>query len=86
MGKLSQSVISQQVLDPEALAAAIRDANLIPCQLSGKPSLSRMTRVVCPRMCLDFASLGPAMLFSGSMPKECYTRFRDKLPGERPIL
>jgi AraC-like DNA-binding protein len=65
--------VSQQVLDPEALAAAIRNANFQPCQLSARPLPSRIARVICPRVCLDFASLGPAMLFSGSMPKDCYT-------------
>lgn len=66
-------VVSLQVLDPEALAAAVRNANLQPCQLSDRPSPSRLTRVMCESVCLDFASLGPAMLFSGSMSKDCYT-------------
>ncbi len=66
-------VISMQVLDPEILAAAIRHANFQPCQLSVRPSPSRLTRVMCERVCLDLASLGPAMLFSGSMPEACYT-------------
>lgn len=66
-------VISQQVLDPEALAAAIRNANFQPCQLSVRPSPSRLARVMCQSICLDFASLGPAMLFSGTMPKDVYT-------------
>jgi AraC-like DNA-binding protein len=66
-------VVSMQVLDPEALAAAIRNANFVPCQLSVKPSPSMIARVMCEKVCLDFASLGPAMLFSGSMPKDCYT-------------
>jgi AraC family ethanolamine operon transcriptional activator len=66
-------VVSQQILDPEALAAAIRNANFQPCQLSAGPSPSWMARVICPQVCLDFASLGPAMLFSGSMPWDCYT-------------
>jgi AraC-like DNA-binding protein len=66
-------VVSQQILDPEALASAIRHANLQPCQLSVRPSLSRIARVICETACLEFASLGPAMLFSGSMPQGCYT-------------
>jgi AraC-like DNA-binding protein len=66
-------VVSQQVLDPEALAEAIRHADFVPCQLSAKPSLSMLSRVVCSKVCLDVASLGPAMLFSGSMPRDCYT-------------
>lgn len=66
-------VVSQQVLDPESLAAAIRNANFQPCQLSVRPSPSRISRVMCQSVCLDFASLGPAMLFSGTMPKDGYT-------------
>lgn len=73
MEKFSQPVVSLQVLDPEALAAAIRNADFVPCQLSGRPSPSMIARVICPMVCLDFASLGPAMLFSGSMPHDCYT-------------
>jgi AraC-like DNA-binding protein len=73
MEKLRQSVVSRQVLDPEALAAAIRNADFEPCQLSSRPSPSRIARVICPNVCLDFASLGLAMLFSGSMPRDCYT-------------
>lgn len=73
MEKHSQPVISRRVLDPEALSAAIRNADFVPCQLSVRPSPSMMARVMCPRVCLDFASLGPAMLFSGSMPQDCYT-------------
>lgn len=66
-------VVSLHVLDPEGLAAAIRLANLQPCQLSAKPSPSWIARVMCGGVCLDYASLGPAMLFSGSMPEDCYT-------------
>ena len=66
-------VVSQQVLDPEALAAAIRNADFQPCQLSVRSSPSMIARVMCENVCLDFASLGPAMLFSGSMPQDCYT-------------
>lgn len=66
-------VVSLQVLDPEALAAAIRNANFQPCQLSGRPAPSSLSRVICGTVCLDFAVLGPAMLFSGVMPQDCYT-------------
>lgn len=66
-------VVLQQILDPEALAAAIRNASVQPCQLSVKPSPSRIARVMCKNVCLDLAWLGPAMLFSGTMPKDCYT-------------
>jgi AraC-like DNA-binding protein len=67
------SVVSQQVLDPEALAEVIRNAEFRPCQLSVRPSPSRIARVMCPTVCLDFVSLGPAMLFSGAMPQGYYT-------------
>ena len=64
---------SQQILDPEGLVAAIRNANFEPCQLSSKPTPSKIARVMFENVCLDFASLGPAMLFSGSMSDDCYT-------------
>ncbi len=73
MEEVSQPVVSRHVLDPEELAAAIRNANFLPCQLSARPLPSKIARVICPGVCLDFASIGPAMLFSGSMPMDCYT-------------
>lgn len=66
-------VVFQQILDPEGLNAVIRNASFEPCQLSVRPLPSMIARVMCQNVCLDFASLGPAMLFSGSMPKDCYT-------------
>ena len=66
-------VVSLQVLDPEALGAAIRNANFRPCQLSSRPVPSSLARVMCGSVCLDFAALGPAMLFSGVMPEDCYS-------------
>jgi AraC-like DNA-binding protein len=66
-------VVSQQILDPEALATAVRSTNLDICQLSRRPLTSMIGRVMCQRVCLDFASLGPAMAFSGSMPQDCHT-------------
>jgi AraC-like DNA-binding protein len=66
-------IVSQQVLDPESLAVAVRHTNLQTCQLSGRPLPSLIARLLCQRVCLDFASLGPAMLFSGSMPQDFYT-------------
>jgi len=63
----------QQVLDPEALAEAIRNANFEPCQINGRAMPSNLARVVCGSVCLDFAALGPAMLFSGVMPADCYS-------------
>ena len=62
-----------QVLDPEALADAIKQANLEACQLSARPAPSRIAWVQCPRVRLEFAALGPAMLFTGTMPRECFT-------------
>ena len=61
------------VIDPEALADAIRHANFESCQLSSRPTPSVLGRVLCPRVCLDFAALGPAMLFTGTMPQHYYT-------------
>jgi hypothetical protein len=55
------------------LATAVRNTNLEICQLSRRPSPSRIARVICQRVCLDFASLGPAMVLSGSMPQDYYT-------------
>jgi AraC-like DNA-binding protein len=55
------------------LAHAIRGAHLTPCQFSARPASSRLARVIGARTCLDFITLGPAMLFSGAMPAECFT-------------
>ena len=62
-----------EVRDSEMLAQAIRGAQLKPCQFSARPALSRLARIVGSRTCLDFATLGPAMLFSGAMPADCFT-------------
>lgn len=64
---------SLQVLTPEALATAIRSATFETCQLSSGPAPSRLARLLCPGVCLDFMELGPAMLFTGVMPADCYT-------------
>lgn len=66
-------VFAQTILHPEGLTAAIRSASLEPCQLSASPMASRLARVSCPKVCLDFVEIGPAMLFSGVMPRDCYT-------------
>ena len=60
-------------IDPEMLMAAIRDAHLDPCLLSPHPAPSRLARLTCPRVCLDFATLGPALHFTGEMARTCYT-------------
>lgn len=73
MDELMPPVISLQVTDPKALSAAIRNADLNPCQLSAKPLPSSINRVSCADVCLDFAAFGPAVLFSGCMPGDSYT-------------
>ncbi len=65
--------MSLRVSDPESLTAAIRGADYRPCQLSVRPLPSSIDRVACVNVCLDFASFGPAMLFSGSMSGDSYT-------------
>lgn len=55
------------------LVAAIRDARIEPCLLSPRPALSRLARLSCPQVCLDFAAFGPAMHFTGEMARTCYT-------------
>lgn len=67
------AVVALEVLDPEMLAEAIRDADLKPCQLSDRPAPSMVARVQCPRICLDLVAVGPAMLYEGAMPPDCYT-------------
>ncbi len=60
-------------IDPEMLITAIRDAHLEPCLLGSSPAPSRLARLMCPRVCLDFATLGPALHFTGEMARACYT-------------
>ncbi len=59
--------------DPERLIAGITGADLAACQLSARPATSELARVLLPGTCLDMVRLGPAMLFSGAMPDDCYT-------------
>jgi AraC-like DNA-binding protein len=66
-------VITARGLAPEMLLAAIRDAHLDPCLLSPHPAPSRIARLTCPSVCLDFAAIGPAMHFTGEMARTCYT-------------
>jgi AraC-like DNA-binding protein len=68
-----QATNSFRFFDPEALSLAIRDANLQPCQISAKALPSMVARVNCPGLCFDYAALGPAMLFTGMMSRDCYT-------------
>jgi AraC-like DNA-binding protein len=55
------------------LMAAIRDAQLEICLLSARPAPSRLARLICPQVCLDFAEIGPAMHVRGEMAQACYT-------------
>lgn len=64
---------SHVVTNPEDLAEAIRSAEFEPCLLKRSPAPSWIARVNCPRVCLDFARLGSPFLFTGVMPKDCYT-------------
>lgn len=73
MEALMPPVMSLRVSEPESLKEAVRDANFSPCQISARPLASSLDRVVCANVCLDFADFGPAMLFSGPMPCDCYT-------------
>ena len=58
---------------PELLAEALRGAELHPCQLSHRPAPSDLTRVLLPGACVDMANLGADMLFTGAMPRDCYS-------------
>jgi AraC-like DNA-binding protein len=67
------SVIAQAVIHPEGLTSAIQSASLEPCQLGSSKIASRIARVSCPNLCLNFVDLGPPMLFQGVMAVDCYT-------------
>ncbi|MGL5018144.1 MAG: helix-turn-helix transcriptional regulator [Luteolibacter sp.] len=41
--------------------------------MSAKPLPSRLARLTGAHACLDFVEMGPAMLFTGVMPVDCYT-------------
>lgn len=60
-------------LDPEMLIEAIRGARIEPCLLGTQPALSSIARLMCPRVCLDFATLGPSLHLNGEMARSCYT-------------
>ena len=60
-------------LDPEMLVAAIRGARIEPCVLGTQPALSSIARLKCPHVCLDFATLGPALHLNSEMARSCYT-------------
>lgn len=62
-----------EVSNPEDLANAVRSAIFEPCLLARTPMRSRLARVVCPGVALDFASIGSPFLFTGVTSKDCYT-------------
>lgn len=64
---------SQAVENPEDLAEAIRSAEFEPCLLKRSPTPSWIARVNGHQVCLDFARLGSPFLFTGVMPRDCYT-------------
>lgn len=69
-----EPILSKQVVtDPDLLVTGIRGASLQPCQLSSQSTASKLARLVLPSSCLDLVRLGPAMLFSGEMPRDLYT-------------
>jgi AraC-like DNA-binding protein len=83
MPEIGGVIAYAEFLDPEMLMEGIRDSQLMPCQLSPRPSASWIGRLNAPRIGLDLVSLGPAMLFSGAMPKERYTlTFVVACPGD----
>ena len=59
--------------DPGRLESAMDRADLHLCQLSGSPATSTVTHVRLSGASLDYVHLGPAMLLTGTMPKDCYT-------------
>lgn len=63
----------ERISDPEKLVAVIHGARMVPCQLSERPGTSEIQQLVLPSSFLDLATLGPAMLFKGSMAPSCYT-------------
>lgn len=73
MISIPPAVIAARITDPERLVEGVRGADLQPCQLSRGAALSELARVHFPRSCLDMVRLGPVMLFTGAMPRDCYT-------------
>lgn len=73
MPEIGGVIAYAEFVDPEMLMEGIRDSQLMPCQLSPRPAVSWIARLNASRIGLDLVSLGPAMLFSGAMPKERYT-------------
>ena len=66
-------LLTARGITPEMLVTAIRDAKIEPCVLSASPATSRLARLPCPGVCLDFASVGPALRITGEMPAKAYS-------------
>ena len=62
-----------RISDPAQLISAINGSSLAPFQLSSTPAPSLMARLPGERLCLDYASVGPSMLFTGLTAEDCYT-------------
>jgi AraC-like DNA-binding protein len=73
MEEVSPPVTTLRFSDPERAAAAVRGAGAMSCQLSRHAAISEIARVVFPDACLDMVRLGPAMLLSGVMPRDCFS-------------
>ena len=73
MSGAQNSIIKLEVSDPEDLANAIRSVIFEPCLLKRSSMMSQMTRVLCPRVTLDFSNIGSSFLFTGVNSKDCYT-------------
>ena len=67
------TVLTVTGLNPEMLVDAIRDARLEPCVLSQRPVSSELASLLCGKIGLDFARIGPAMQFRGEMARSAYT-------------
>jgi AraC family ethanolamine operon transcriptional activator len=59
--------------DPEQLMGAIRGADLDPCQLTGSPAVSEISRISFAGSTLDTSSLGPGFAFTGTTARDCFT-------------
>lgn len=73
MGSQCCSITEKHFDDIDLFKNAIQGGSLHPCQLSGGSRSSHLLRIACKPMCLDVVSAGPAMLYEGVMPANCYT-------------
>lgn len=65
--------VTTRSLGPEALVAAVCNANFRPTQLGAGRSVSTLEHVRCPHAALDMVQLGSAMLFEGTMAANHYS-------------